>query len=107
MSHVGAEGAVAIVVAVVGSVLVPVVNVVDVPVMFHPEPDPVASPTSNACEAVAVRLVPFSVVPGNVTFAGALTKPRLPAVRNSSGGPTARPPSATRPSTVTTWPTTR
>ncbi len=47
-------GADCTVVAVVDSVTLPVVNVVDVAVMFHPAPEPVPSLTSSACVAVAV-----------------------------------------------------
>ena len=80
MSHVGADGAVAIVVADVGSVFDPDVNVVEVAVMFQPALDPVASPTSIGCVAVTVWLTPVRAVDGNVTLGGVPTKPSEPAV---------------------------
>jgi hypothetical protein len=78
-----AVGAVWIVVAVVGSVWVPDVKVVEVAVTFHPAPDPVESPTSNANGAVTVLLVPSRVVVGNVIVAAGvlLINARLPALR--------------------------
>ena len=81
ISH-AAVGADWIVVAVVGSVWVVEVNVVEVAVTFQPEPDPVASPMSNASGAVIVWLVPLSVVVGNVSVAAGvlLMKARLPAL---------------------------
>lgn len=80
VSQTGAAGAVAIVVAVVGRVKAPAVNVVEVAVMFQPAAAPVASETSNAWAAVTVLLRPFNAVEGNVTFAGGVTKPNVPAV---------------------------
>src|SRR5579864_8539302 len=66
------------VVAVVARVTLPVVNVVDVAVMFHPAPDPVASPMSRAWVAVGVWSLPLSVSL-NVTLGAALTNPSVPA----------------------------
>jgi hypothetical protein len=78
-----ATGAVWTVVAVVGSVWVSEVNVVEVAVTFQPEPDPVASPTSNASVAVIVWLAAFRVVAGNVSAAAGveLRNARLPPLR--------------------------
>ena len=56
----------------------PVVNVVEVPVRFHPVPEPVASPTSIACAEFSVWSSPLSVVE-KLTLGGAETKPRDPA----------------------------
>jgi hypothetical protein len=77
-----AVGAVCTVVAVVGSVWLPEVNVVDVEVTFQPAPDPVASPMSNASVAVTFWFVPFNVVVGKVIVpAGVLLmNARLPAL---------------------------
>jgi len=77
-----AVGAVCTVVAVVGSVWLPEVNVVDVEVTFQPEPDPVASPMSNASVEVTFWFVPFNVVVGKVIVpAGVLLmNARLPAL---------------------------
>jgi len=77
-----AVGADATVVAVVGSVWLPDVNVVEVAVTFQPEPEPVASPMSNASVEVIVWFVPFNVVVGNVIVAAGvlLMNARLPAL---------------------------
>jgi hypothetical protein len=77
-----AVGALCTVVAVVGSVWLPEVKVVEVAVTFQPEPDPVASPMSNASVEVIDWLVPFSVVVGKVSVdAGVLLmNARLPAL---------------------------
>jgi hypothetical protein len=56
----------------------PVVNVVDVAVMFQPVPEPDASPTSSACVAFTVWSRPFSVAE-KLTFGGVDTKPSEPA----------------------------
>src|SRR5271163_4431386 len=74
-------GAVAMVVAVVGSVCVLAANVVDVAWMFQPAFVPVASLTSNACVWVCVWLAPLSVVAGKVMLAGVLLmKESVPAL---------------------------
>ena len=66
-----AEEADVTVVAVVGSVFEPAfVNVVDVPVMCHPAPDPVWSSGVNTPEAVVVLFVPFIVTPVKAIDAG-------------------------------------
>jgi hypothetical protein len=77
-----AVGADATVVEVVGSVWAPEVKVVEVAVTFQPEPDPVASPMSNASVEVIVWLVPLSVVAGKVSVADGvlLMNARLPAL---------------------------
>lgn len=80
VSH-ATDGLDAIVVAVVGRLFVPDVNVVEVAVRFQPFPDPVASPTSIAWLAVIVWFNPVSAVDGNVTFGTALTNPSEPAVK--------------------------
>jgi hypothetical protein len=67
------------VVAEVDKVFVPVVNVVEVAVMFHPDPEPVASPMSRPWFDVTVWSNPFRVAE-NVTFPGADTKASDPPV---------------------------
>src|SRR5262245_2006707 len=57
----------------------PVLNVVDVAVMFQPVPEPVASPTSNVCDELTVWSVPFSVA-AKLIVDGLDTKAKLPAV---------------------------
>jgi hypothetical protein len=72
-------GAAVIVVAEVGSVWAPLVNVVDVSCSFHPVPEPVASFTSTAYEPVDVWSTPLKVTPENEIVAGNVT-PRVPAL---------------------------
>src|SRR5947209_17309658 len=64
-----------------GSVLLPEVNSVDVAVMFHPAPEPVASAMSSGCVAWRFLFWPFSVADGNVTLPGVLANPSDPAVK--------------------------
>ena len=72
-------GAAVTVVAAVERVWAPAVNVVEVAVMFHPVPDPVASPTSRAWVVVGVWSRPFNVA-DQLTFGGVETNARLPAL---------------------------
>ena len=73
-----------------------VVNVVDVAVMFQPAPDPVASPTSKVCVAVATTSLPVRLTL-NPVLAGAATKPSVPpAIVAVAGVATAGMPVATR-----------
>ena len=55
------------------------VKVVAESVMFHPLPDPVASPTSTVSVAVLVVLVPPRVTLEKVTAGGELTNASVPA----------------------------
>jgi hypothetical protein len=103
-------GALVIVVADVDNVLgvpPPVENVVDVAVMFHPAPDPVASPTSRACVVVTDWSAPFNVAL-KLTAGGADTNAKEPAdivaVADVAPAGVANPSSAPAPNTIATSP---
>src|SRR5579862_441198 len=93
----GADCTVVALVASVGPP--PVAKVVEVAVMLHPAPDPVASLTSRAWLAVTVWLVPLRVSV-KVTLGGGVTKARAPAemfavaVAAPAGAPPASTPAA-------------
>jgi hypothetical protein len=72
-------GAAETVAALVESVWLPEVNVVEVAVMFQPAPEPVASPTSNGCVVDNSWSAPVNV-PAKLTLAGVLLmNPNVPA----------------------------
>jgi hypothetical protein len=80
VSQIAVAGAATIVVAVVGSVCLPDLKVVEVAVTYQPAVDPVEAPTSIASAAVTVWFTPLRAVDANVTFAGVPAKPSEPAV---------------------------
>ena len=67
MSQLAVAGAATIVVAVVGSVCLPDLKVVEVAVTYQPAVDPVEAPTSIASAAVTVWFTPLRAVDANVT----------------------------------------